>query len=156
MARIPRKDQKNADLLGDISFTLTYNGKEHKKIITIMKAQQNQNRPELKVNYNFYHSKHSRRRSDQRGIKGDHINIALNYSESFFKQGLVFHVVKNNLIPDDLDPKMIKKIKNLVIVMAGDEARILTCYRSKNGMKHIKRKSSQLYVNMNESYNNVA
>lgn len=48
------------------------------------------------------------------------------------------------MIPEGLPEKMAQRIRNMVIVMAGDEARVITCYRSEKGMMRIKKKSCRL------------
>jgi hypothetical protein len=106
---------------------------------------------DLQFEYPVSHSLHSRYRADQRGISVEHIQEALNYSISYFKQGLIFHIVKNKLLPDKLNKEIRRKIKNLVIIIAGDSGTIITCYRSKNAMHDIKKKSKVL-----KNYGNVA
>jgi len=90
------------------------------------------------------HSKHSKRRSMQRGISEAHIQAALNYSVGFFKQGMIFHVVKSKLIPETFDPSLRQRIQNLVIVIAGDSNKIITCYKSDKPMRWIKRKPENI------------
>jgi hypothetical protein len=90
------------------------------------------------------HSEHSRKRANQRGITEEHIQTALNFSEMFFKQGMIFHAVKTKNIPDDFDPKIRKRIEDLIIVIAGDSDMIITCYWAKNPMRLIKKKSCNL------------
>jgi len=114
-----------------------------------MKKENNQNQKIFM--FPVRHSKHSQRRANQRGVKISDIKIAMNFTKSFFKQGLIFHVVQKKLIPKDLSPRIVKKIKNLVIIVAGDSGTIITCYKSENGMRSIKRKS-KILVN----YTNVA
>lgn len=109
-----------------------------------MKASNCSLLPELNVEYNIFHSRHSQERTNHRGISKCDIQTALNYSESIFKQGLIFHVVKDKLLPSNLPLDLKHRIQNLVIVMAGDEGKIITSYRSKNGLNHIKRKSKRL------------
>jgi len=103
-------------------------------------------RREIAPTFTFpiFHSNHSEVRADQRGIKKTSIQVAMNYCTSFFKQGLIFHVVKNSLIPESLDPNIRKSIMNLVIIIAGDSGTILTCYKEKNAMRQIRKKSKVL------------
>ena len=90
------------------------------------------------------HSEHSKRRANQWAISEAHIQAALNFSESFFKQGMIFHVVKSKLFPDNFDPDLRKKIENLVVVIAGDSDTIITCYKSRNAFQDIRKKRDQL------------
>ena len=91
------------------------------------------------------HSNHSKKRANQRGINIKYIQLALLYCKSFFKQGLIFHVVQDKLIPKYINPNTIGKIRNLVIVIAGDSGTIITCYKSKHAMHNIKKKSEVLF-----------
>lgn len=93
----------------------------------------------------YMHSKHSEIRSQQRGLNNDQISFALKYGSETFKQGLIFFVVRDKDIPDDLKPQKRKKYKNIVLVTSSDGG-ILTCYKSKNGNKAIKMKRKRLGV----------
>jgi hypothetical protein len=95
--------------------------------------------------YPVEHSKHSKRRARQRAITEGHIQAALNYSEGFFKQGMIFHVVKSKLIPETFDPSLRQRIQNLVIVIAGDSNKIITCYKADKPMSWIKKKPKELH-----------
>jgi len=106
--------------------------------------------------YNFQYSNHSIIQSKLRRIRHKDIQLGLCCSESFFKQGLVFHVVKNNLIPKVLSDKQANRIRGLVIIMAGDEARLITCYRSNTALKKIKQKSCRLKSEKSISFYNIA
>jgi hypothetical protein len=101
---------------------------------------------------NFQFSKHSYQRSQERNISSDRITTAIEYGKEFFKQGLIFYVLGENNLPKGLSPKERKKYKNLVVVVAGDDNTIVTCYRSKNPFKHVKMKRKEL----NTSYKYAA
>jgi hypothetical protein len=100
--------------------------------------------PDIKIEYNIQHTLHSHARCVERNINDNDIQEALNYSEAFFKQGLVIHVVKDRLIPENLPDSLVSRIRNLVIIVGGDESQIITCYRSPKAFKRIKRKSNRL------------
>lgn len=100
--------------------------------------------PNIKIEYNIQHTFHSHARCVERNINDSDIQEALNYSESFFKQGLIIHVVKDRLIPESLNQNIVSRIRNLVIIVSGDEPQIVTCYRSANAFRRIKRKSNRL------------
>ena len=53
------------------------------------------------------YSNHSKRRTDQRGININYIQLALLYCKSFFKQGLIFHVVQDKLIPKYINSTLV-------------------------------------------------
>lgn len=100
--------------------------------------------PETVFNWNLNHSNHSRIRSQQRGITTDLINLALDYSVAFFKQGLIFFTVIQKMMPEDMDHHLREKLNNMVVVISPKSNEVITCYKSANGVHHIKRKSKQL------------
>lgn len=92
----------------------------------------------------FLHTKHSIRRSAQRGIGNSKIAVALKYGDNFFKQGFIYYVLSQHNIPDFLK-KDSKKLLNTVVVVSEKTNELVTCYRSINPFKHIKRKPKTLY-----------
>ena len=92
----------------------------------------------------FTHTRHSQQRSCERSIHDQDLAAVIENGDAIFKQGMTFYVLGEKNIPKDLPLKLQKKVKNLVVVVAGDEASIITCYRSKNPFKHLKRKSKTL------------
>ncbi|MEJ7627303.1 MAG: DUF4258 domain-containing protein [Ferruginibacter sp.] len=99
---------------------------------------------QLYIDFQFTHSRHSRRRSAQRGIKMNQLTLALQYGETIYKQGLIYFILGEDNIPDSL-LKNKDKLKNTVVVVAGDSNTVVTCYRSANPFKNIKLKSKKLY-----------
>lgn len=95
---------------------------------------------------NFRHTKHSFLRAAQRGIDNEKITTALEFGDNFFKQGLIYYVLGENNMPDRYK-KESKKLLNTVVVVSGDSNEVITCYRSKNPFKHLKKKSKKLYKN---------
>ena len=95
------------------------------------------------IRFNFRHTRHSSKRAAQRGFTADKIIAALEYGESYYKQGLEYYVLGENDIPEGLY-KQREKLKNTVVVVDGNTGTVLTCYRSANPHKHIKRKQKQL------------
>jgi hypothetical protein len=87
---------------------------------------------------------HCLKRLAQRGFSYQHLLMAMEHGQMIFKQGLTFYVVTRRSLPDELDQKLCKKLDNMVVVVARDGS-IMTCYKSKNGIKHIHRKSNHLY-----------
>ena len=92
----------------------------------------------------FNHSYHSFKRANERNINPENISDVIEYGKAFFKQGLVFYVLGEHQLPDELIQKGHDKSQNIVVVIAGDSNTILTCYRSKNPFKHIKNKQKYL------------
>ncbi|WP_452228972.1 DUF4258 domain-containing protein [Lacinutrix sp. MEBiC02404] len=94
----------------------------------------------------FNHSKHSFKRANERNINHENISDVIEYGKAFFKQGLVFYVLGEHQLPDALIQKGHDKSQNIIVVIAGDSNTILTCYRSKNPFKHIKKKQKNLSI----------
>jgi hypothetical protein len=93
----------------------------------------------------FRHTKHSFQRAAQRGINLKKVSPVLEYGESYFKQGLIYYILGENNIPKSLSKER-KKLRNLVVIVAGDSNQVITCYRSNNPFKNIKTKSKRLGV----------
>jgi hypothetical protein len=100
--------------------------------------------PDTVFNWNMNLSNHSQVRSQQRGISYDILNLALDYSEAIFKQGLIFFAVIQRLLPENMDHHLKEKLNNMVVVVSPESNEIVTCYRSENGIHHIKRKLKRL------------
>lgn len=90
----------------------------------------------------FRHSTHSYKRSRQRNISDKDISLAIDYGKAHFKQGMIFYVMGEKTIPKNLNLKRFPK--NLVVIVSGNSNCLITCYRSKNPYKHIKKKQSHL------------
>ncbi|GGG51767.1 hypothetical protein [Bizionia arctica] len=93
---------------------------------------------------NFTHSQHSIKRANQRNIDPYNITLAIDYGIAFFKQGLIFYVLGENNLPNHMAHNLRRKYSNLIVVIAGDSNTILTCYKSKNPFKHIKKKQKNI------------
>ena len=122
-----------------------------------MKTQQNNQmsitlkvvdiKSQKEVELKFEHSTHSFQRASQRGLNTNKISIALEYGECFFKQGLIYYVLGERNLPKHLSKCERQQFKNIVVVVAGDENKVITCYRSNNPFKNIRLKSKSLYKN---------
>ena len=95
-------------------------------------------------NWNMNLSHHSQVRSSQRGITYDLLNLAMDYSEAIFKQGLIFFAVIQRLLPENMDHHLKEKLNNMVVVVSPESNEIVTCYRSPEGIHRIKRKQKRL------------
>ena len=80
---------------------------------------------------NIKHSKHSKVRAQQRAITIDLMKLAMLYSVGIFKQGLIYHVVKNSNLSNTIDNRQKNELKNIVVIIAGDSDEVITCYRDK-------------------------
>jgi hypothetical protein len=101
---------------------------------------------ETSLDFKFTHSNHSSKRAKQRGMYGEKLSMTLAYGEPIYKQGLLYYILGEKNFPDEWKKKK-GKIRNMVVVVSGTSDRVVTCYRSKNPFKHIKKKSKILYTN---------
>lgn len=93
--------------------------------------------------FEFTHSSHSMERAAQRGINNLRLTLALVHGISIRKQGYEFCILGVDRIPDEF-LKFKAQLKNTVVVMDGDSDTLVTCYRSKDPYKHIRKKSKFL------------
>ena len=89
---------------------------------------------------------HSTRRASQRGIKKDHIDLVMQHGKVIRKQGLRFFIMTQNELK--YFPLHIQDVlKNVVVVLAGNENVVITTYKNKDAVRNIKRKSKRLIKN---------
>jgi hypothetical protein len=98
------------------------------------------------INQIFIHSEHSRSRAAQRGIRNPWIEKVIIEGQLIYKQGLKFHFMTEKELRFQA-PSMQDKLKNLVVVMAGDDNTVITCYKNGDAIGNIKRKSKRLRKN---------
>ena len=103
--------------------------------------------PNQVYNWNIEMSNHSQTRSHQRGITKSQLYLAMDYSETIFKQGLIFFAVAERLFPENMDHRLRERLNNLVVVFSPISNEIVTCYRAEKGIHNIKRKSKRLFNN---------
>ena len=96
----------------------------------------------LYAKYSFRTIEHSEKRLSQRGLTEEVIQLALDYSDSFHRQGMMFHVVMNKWLPDNLHPDLARKLKNLVIIIKNGVLK--TCYKNCDSIKYVKKKTKRL------------
>ena len=89
------------------------------------------------------HTRHSHKRASQRGIQNSWVSIIVNEGQVIFKQGIRFLFMTGKELRYH-SPDMQEHLKNLVIVMADDGSTIITCYKNKDAISNIKRKSKRL------------
>ena len=90
------------------------------------------------------HTKHSRKRSAQRGITREMIQDTLDFGTCTCKQGLEFYTMLRKDLKDRFDPGYAEKVEGVVIVLGGDGC-IRTTYKNKAGYKRIAKKSKRLF-----------
>lgn len=97
--------------------------------------------------FSIHHSLHSFARANFRGINSLEIMHALEYGEITNKQGLFFYLVKMKNIPQSVDRRIAERINNLVVVTNSIGDTIITCYKSKDASKYLRKKSKMLCKN---------
>lgn len=90
------------------------------------------------------HSKHSRKRASQRSFDYNTLLNVIILGTPFFKQGMTFYTVMENDIPEGFNHKVAEKMRNLIVVTGRNDHQIITCYYSKNAVKHLRRKGKEL------------
>ncbi|MEY2905177.1 MAG: hypothetical protein RJA52_1193 [Bacteroidota bacterium] len=85
---------------------------------------------------------HATVRFSQRNISEEDLELFMEYAHYDQKQGLEYLYVSNNCLPDKMKESKKKRVKNLVLVLAEGNS-IVTGYRSKNPVKHLKKKSKK-------------
>jgi hypothetical protein len=80
----------------------------------------------------------------QSWISYRHLLMAIEFGVATFKQGLIYYTVGSKNIPDYVDSDEARKLNNMVVVVSSDGV-IITSYKSDNGIKHVRRKRSDLY-----------
>lgn len=86
---------------------------------------------------------HCLERMRERGFTYRHLLMAIEYGKEYFKQGLIFFAASSKKLPKRLSSFDKHKLNDLVVVVSSD-ATIVTCYKSENGRKHIRRKRKNL------------
>ncbi len=92
----------------------------------------------------FRYLPHACKRAAQRGISKEMIKTAINLGEVFFRQGLRYFICLEKQINGIIPPSSIKKYRNIVVIL-NSKNEIVTCYKNKNAMSHIRRKNKWLY-----------
>lgn len=87
--------------------------------------------------YQMQHTHHSKQRSAQRGISDSAIALTMEYGMVTYKQGLEFYTLGKKILPGNLHKN---KVENLVVVVSGNGNEIITCYKSKNGIRQVAKK----------------
>lgn len=87
---------------------------------------------------------HARVRMSQRGIGADQLQLAIRYGKKIYRQGMVFHVMRDKDIPDMLPPGKRSRLKRLVVITSGDDGAVITVYRSAGALKNIRCKPKTL------------
>ena len=114
------------------------------KVIRRINTEIKDEKSKKKIKISYEHSCHSLRRADQRAISDEQIKYAISNGKEVYKQGFVFYIVGHNILKSISDKQLIKKLKNIVVVVANDSNIIITCYRNNSPFKHIEKKPKRL------------
>jgi len=98
----------------------------------------------ISAEYRLRISHHSRKRSQQRGVRPTDIALAMTYGQCIQKQGLNYYVVKEGDLPAALDHSICDRIRHLVVITNDRTNCLVTCYKHANGWRHIKKKHAEL------------
>ena len=90
------------------------------------------------------HTKHSRKRTSQRGISRQMIQDTLDFGTCTWKQGLEFYTMLRKDLKDRFEPGYAEKVEGVVVIMSED-GYILTTYKNRSGHKRISKKAKRLF-----------
>ena len=90
------------------------------------------------------HTKHSRKRTSQRGISRQMIQDTLDFGTCTWKQGLEFYTMLRKDLKDRFKPGYAEKVEGVVVIMSED-GYILTTYKNRSGHKRISKKAKRLF-----------
>ena len=97
------------------------------------------------ITLQYKHTKHSLKRAKQRALTNDQIGYAIRNGKEVCKQNLIYYMLGKQIDFKSLNDKQeIKKMKNLVVVVAENSNTIVTCYRNNSPFKHIGKKPKKL------------
>lgn len=99
--------------------------------------------PDTEVHLEWKLSKHGKERSVERNISYEQMMMVMEYGEAIFKQGRIFYVATSKCLPKSMEAHLQQKLENIVVVVSKTGS-VITCYKAKNGIKHIKHKSKRL------------
>jgi hypothetical protein len=84
--------------------------------------------------------RHALQRAHQRGIQTEEIAAAIMYGYSENKQGECFYALTHRMVPEDLGWNL-RRTQGLVVVCDENSGLVKTCYRRKNPVIHVRKKS---------------
>lgn len=90
------------------------------------------------------HTKHSLKRSQQRGVNQQMIDDTIHFGEMIRKQGLRFFIMTEKCLNYFHQKQYNERLKNMVVVLTADNS-ILTVYKNSRALKNIKRKSKKYF-----------
>lgn len=94
---------------------------------------------------NLHFLTHASIRAAQRGISTEMIKTAVNFGEVFFRQGLRYFVCLEKNLYGIIPHSLIEQYRNTVVILNARNE-VVTCYKNKNAMTHIRRKNKWLSI----------
>jgi len=94
---------------------------------------------------NIIATTHAKQRMCQRGIKNSSVNFVLEYGKKIYRQGYIFHVMRDKDFPSGISPAKLGYLKRLVVVTTSElQPVVVTVYRSAHALRNIRKKSKTL------------
>lgn len=90
------------------------------------------------------HTRHSLKRCQQRGVTQKMIDDTIYLGDMIYKQGLRFFIMTEKCLSYLHEKQYNERVKNTVVILNPDNS-ILTVYKNSRALKHIRKKSKQLY-----------
>lgn len=84
--------------------------------------------------FSFALTAHAVLRCKQRKIGQDILALALCCAKTVKKQGVLFHVVSEHLLPADLPKRLKNGLKNLVVITDDSVSAVITAYYTAKGL----------------------
>jgi hypothetical protein len=106
-------------------------GKDHDRTVASFRTR--------KAEFTFKCTRHFEERAAKRGLSMEDMLKVIEYGEAVFKQGLTFYTVTKRSFPAYGKTRDMERLNNWVVIV-GDHAEVVTCYRSDNGIRHLNRK----------------
>lgn len=85
---------------------------------------------------------HALQRMNQRGLSTDMIIHAMTYGRIFHRQGYVFHCVASKDLPERMNPTLVDRLRNLVVVCKDGD--VITTYRNGMSFSKVRKNSTRL------------
>lgn len=94
----------------------------------------------------IHFSSHAKRRMAQRAITHDQVILVIKHAKKIYRQGMIFHVMRDKDFPKAIGAKQRGRLKRLVVVTSNDGSNtVITAYRASGALKKIRCKSKVLF-----------
>jgi len=87
---------------------------------------------------------HAQIRGAQRNITPENIDLVLRYGKELHRTGASFIFLGKRDIPEDLrNDDQMRKLEGTVLIISEDSNHLITCYKNRNALREIKKKSKR-------------